>query len=293
MEQVIIYGGRGGVVAARRRLAQMPKVMGVLDPLERTVFNAAIGRPFSEYRPEELTAELMRSLRTIARDIGLRESELDNYIVARLVTVLCNYYGGFTMQDFRLAFEMSVTGELDEYLPRRGDGTADRGHYHNFSTEYVCRILNAYRSRRAAVLRKVADAEPKQEQPRDPEQEARASANIRQHLLEDYDYFCRTGTFPAVSSIGKMLYYNELAALGFAPEVEVTLADQREVLAATVREYLSKDRLFDASRLKKEGTDSNEIQHGAFLIARDRALRETFARMRDNGVNLNDYIAYE
>ena len=293
MGEIIIYGGRGGAIAARRRMAQVPEVVAALEPLERTVLNASIGRQFSEYRPEELTAELLRSLRTVARDIGLRESELDNYIAARLVTVLCNYYGGFTMQDFRLAFEMSVTGELDEYLPRRGDGTADRGHYQNFSTEYVCRILNAYRSRRARVLRKAADAVPKKEQPRNPEEEARASADVRRHLIEDYEYFRRTGLFPAVSPIGRMLYYNELAALGFAPEVEVTLADQREVLAATIREYLSKDRLYDASRLKMEGTAADEIQPGSFVAARDRALRETFARMRDNGVNLNDYIAYE
>lgn len=283
-----IYG-QSSPVTARRALARNPAVVGSLEPLEKTIFNASIGKTMAEYDPAELTAELSRSLRAVARDIGLRETEVDNYMTVRLTSVLMNYYGGFSMQDFRLAFEMSVTGELDDYLPKRADGMADRGHYQNFSTEYVCRILNAYRSRRARVLRKAADAAPKQAAVRNPEEERANKAAIRRDLVQDYEYYCTTGVFPAVSPIAKMLYYNELAALGFAPAVEVTPEDQREVFNEAVRAYLAKGYVGDAARLRDEGPESEQLSGSSFVAARTRALRETFKRMREDGVDLKIY----
>lgn len=288
-QEMTIYG-QGSPVAARRALAKMPEVLRSLEPLERTVFDASVGRTVSEYGQPELTVELSRSLRIIARDIGLRDTEVDNYMTVRLASVLTNYYGGFTLRDFRLAFEMSVTGELDDYLPKRSDGTADRGHYQNFSTEYVCRILNAYRARRAQVLRKAAEAAPRKEEARDPDAERLAKQSLRRCLLEDYAYFCETGAFPAISPIAKMLYYHELAGLGFAPEVQVTERDQRAVFNEAVRDYLARGYLGDATRLKDAGPGADELAERSYIEARTRALRETFARMKEGGIDLKNYF---
>ena len=147
-------------VEIRREMVGNPAVMGALDPVERAVFLASSAKTISEYQPAELTSELATALKWICKDVGFRandESERQ-YLVIRTVEILKRYYATITLKDFRMAFEMSITGQLDDYLPKTRDGRADRGHYQQFNAEYVCKILDAYKARRGAVLKKAFEA---------------------------------------------------------------------------------------------------------------------------------------
>ena len=144
--ELVQYVGLEG----RASLARMPEVVKALDRSERLILGASITKPVKDYTLEALAGELTKSLRWIARDIGYTIKGEDDwqYITVRTAQLLKRYYETLSVDDFRLAFEMAVAGELDSYLPKDRSGHADAGHYQQFSAEYVCKILNGYKAKR-------------------------------------------------------------------------------------------------------------------------------------------------
>lgn len=279
-------------VERRRQMAQNPAVLGVLEPLEKSVFLASISKTIGEYDTRELSTELAKALRFIFKDTGYRstdESEM-GYLVIRVCEILKRYYANFTLKDFRMAFEMCITGELDEYLPKGRDGQADRGHYQQFNAEYVCKVLNAYKSRRGWIMKKANEAIPNPEPERNPEVEEFYHNLTRQNVILAYEYFKDKGHMPPMSPIAEMLYYNVLSSVGLANEIEVTPAEQAEILKRTINGFVRKGKMGDANRMREMGLDAPEIQQGAFALARRKALKDTFAKMVADGINITDYI---
>lgn len=291
---IAIYKPKSAVVA-RREIAKIPEVVESLEPLERSIFMASIAKTIAEYRPEELAGELAAALKYIAKDVGYRESDDKErgYLVVRVCEILKRYYGGLSLKDFRMAFEMSITGELDDYLPKGRDGQADRGHYQQFNAEYVCKILNAYRAKRAQVLKKANDAIPEPEPERDEKMEAIYRNMTRKECINAYNYYKAHAALPMMSPILEMLVYQMLSEVGLAEEVEVTMEEQAEIFQRTINRYASKGMVGDMNRLREEGRESPEIQHGAYCLARRNALAATFRRMVEKGINITDYIKFE
>ena len=291
---VTIYTNKPAVVV-RREMAKIPAVMDVLGPVERSVFLASTAKTVAEHTDGELAAELTKALKFIAKDVGYRETDESErgYLVVRICETLKRYYSGLTLRDFRMAFEMSITGELDEYLPRGRDGQADRGHYQQFNAEYVCKILNAYKLRRAAVLRKAQDAMPEPEPPRDFEKETALLNNLKHDCINAFEYYKENGRLPEISAIAEMLYYNLLADAGLAPEIVVTVDEQKAIFTRTMNDFARRGMVGDMRRLEQTGKDTPELQHGAFTLARRKALRKAFERMAADGIVLTDYIKFE
>lgn len=291
---VTIYKPKSAVVV-RREMAKIPAVMDALGPVERSVFLASTDKTIAEYDANELSIELAKALKWIAKDVGYRATDESErgYLVVRVAEILKRYYDGLTMRDFKMAFEMSITGELDDYLPKGRDGQADRGHYQQFNAEYVCKILNAYKGRRAWVLRKANEAVPKDEPKRDPAKDRYYRNETRRNCINAFESFKENGRLPEMSPIAEMLYYNELAAAGLADEIEITLADQKEILQRTINDYARRGYVGDVRRLKQTGTDDPELEHGSFVLARRKALAATFRRMVEQGITITDYIKFE
>lgn len=292
---VTIYKPKSAV-AVRREMAAIPAVMGALGPVEKAVFLASTAKTVAEHDDRELAAELAKALRFIAKDVGYRDTDESErgYLVVRVSEILKRYYGGLTIKDFKMAFEMSITGELDEYLPKGRDGQADRGHYQQFNAEYVCKILNAYKCRRAAVLKKANEAlPPEQEKPMDPKRIVELSTRTKQECINAFLSFKENGYMPDISQIGEMLYYQILADVGLAPEIEVTIAEQKEIFQRTINDFARNGMVYDMRRLKQAGPDAPELQHGAFTIARQKALKAAFERMVADGIEITDYIKFD
>lgn len=286
--QIIVYRSQAAI-EQRRKMAQVPAVVNALDNTEKLAFLASTNKMVTEYPDAVLVAELSKALRSVFRDVGYRADDREDEICAlRLALVLRRYYGQLTIQEFRLAFEMSVVGELDEFLPRRADGGADRGHYQQFSVEYVCKILNAYRAKRDRILRKVEKAIPKKAVEQDEIEEAKEAT--KRDLVAAYQYFKENGRLPALSPIAEMLYYNLLVEAGLAPKVEVTQEEQDAVLRKAIDGFLARGYTGDAMDLKAQGREAPSIQYDAFALARRKNLRNTFARMTAEGVNIHEYI---
>lgn len=289
---VTIYKPKSAVVV-RREMAKIPAVMDSLGPVERSVFLASTDKTIAEYDANELSIELAKALKWIAKDVGYRATDESErgYLVVRVAEILKRYYDGLTMRDFKMAFEMSITGELDDYLPKGRDGQADRGHYQQFNAEYVCKILNAYKYRRAAVLKKANDAmPPEQEKPMDPKRIVELSNRTKQECINAFLSFKENGYMPEISPIGEMLYYQILADVGLAPEIEVTIAEQKEIFQRTINDFARNGMVYDMRRLKQAGLDAPELQNGAFSMARKKALKAAFTKMVADGINITDYI---
>ena len=292
---VTIYKPKSAVVV-RREMAKIPAVMDALGPVERSVFLASTDKTIAEYDANELSIELAKALKWIAKDVGYRATDESErgYLVVRVAEILKRYYDGLTMRDFKMAFEMSITGELDDYLPKGRDGQADRGHYQQFNAEYVCKILNAYKYRRAAVLKRANDAMPPEpEKPISPEQAKELRNRTKQDCINAFEHFKANGYMPDISPIGEMLYYELLANAGLAPEIVVTVDEQKQILQRTINQLARRGMVGDMRRLEQAGPDAPELQHGAFVSARRKALAATFRRMAEQEINITDYIKFE
>lgn len=289
--ELTIFKG-GSPVEIRRGMLKEPGMLADFSPVERRVFMASTAKTFEEYRDTDLAQDLERTLKYIFVDIGVREMDKSGmgYLVVRLCEILKVHYPGLTMKDFRMAFEMSVMGALDDYLRKGRDGQADRGHYQQFNAEYVCKILNAYKGYRGAVLQRAYDMIPEPEPGRDPGREREAMNSVKLDCIGVYEYFKENGFLPPISPIAQMLYYNLLADAGLAEEITVTAEEQMEVYRRAVADYAQDGAIWDMNRLKMEGPGAGELQGGAFIIARRKALEKAFRNMVEKGVQIADYI---
>lgn len=288
--QIAIRPATQSAVEMRREMVKNPAVMDSLGPVERAVFLASTAKTIADYSPTELAAELKTALKWISKDIGYRatdESDMQ-YLVIRTTEILKRYYANLTLKDFRMAFEMSITGELDDFLPKGRDGQPDRNHYQQFNAEYVCKILNAYKGRRGWVMKKAFESvmpvtpEPKN----NPVYRKQA----KRDCIFAFLFFKYHSRMPEISSIGELIYYELLESVGLADEIVVTATEQKWIWQRTINEYARNGMIGDVNRLKNEGINSKSLEYGAFSFARRKALERTFARMVQEEIQITDYI---
>ena len=290
-DKLIVAPVKKSAVMIRRELIGNADVMGALTPVERAVFLASTAKTIAEITPEQLAVELRTALKWICKDVGYRiQDEADSqYLVIRTAEILKRYYSNLTLKDFRMAFEMSITGQLDEFLPRNRDGKADRGHYQQFNAEYVCKILDAYALRRGSVLKKAFDAieTPEITTGEDQKQEYRREAI--KHLYEAFDEFRETGRLNT-SSVTDLVFWNILADNGLVVPVEITPEEQKKVWQRTINEYARRGMDSDVNRLKSVGIDAPELEHGSFILARHKALQKIFAQLIEQGRRIDEFV---
>lgn len=281
----------------RKNLAKNPEAMSGLVPVEKAVYLAATGRPIDAYNSVELAKELRESLHWICKDVGFRSSnEADaQYLVVRTSEILKRYYADLSLRDFRMAFEMCLTGELDEYLPRNKDGQPERNHYQNFNAEYICRILNAYRARRRQIIGKVKKAADPEKPSQDftQEQKKRLAEKARNMLLASYGKFVETGNLEA-SPIQEIIFYSILSDSGLAEPIEVTDEERKAVFGKILMQMTMKGASAgEIHRFKERGIGASDVEQGAFQSARRKALEKTFADLKKQEIKLEDYVRIE
>jgi hypothetical protein len=279
-------------VEMRRGMLNDAAIMGALEPVEKAVFLASTAKTIDEYNGEQLTAELASTMKFVAKDVGYRitdEREF-GYLVIRVAEILKRYYGNLTVKEFKMAFEMCIAGELDDFLPRDRMGQPDKNHYQQFNADYVCRIVNAYKAKRAFILKKANAARPKAEKARDLDEEARQRKEIITDLITAYECYCLDGIFPNVSPIAEMLYYKYLSDAGLVEQVNVTDEEKKAAYESTMQWYQMRGLVADVKRVREGGKDAEELQYGALVLARRKALKEAFAQMKRENVNIRDYF---
>lgn len=281
-------------VMIRREMVNNPAVLNALEPVERAVFLASTDKTISEYTGPQLAAELKNVLFFIAKDVGYRITDEQDrqYMIIRTAELLKRYYSNLTLKDFRMAFEMSITGQLDEFLPKGRDGQPDRGHYQQFNAEYVCKILDAYKARRGWILKKAHEAVPRKETPVDPGMKEEYRKHAIRELVAHFEIFRDTNML-STSPLLDVVFYNILSEYGVAVPVDVTLEEQKYVWQQSINEFARRGMVGDLNRLKGQGPDAPELETAAYSMARHKALRKTFSMLIEQGKHVQDFIQNE
>ena len=92
------------------------EVVSRLNPIDRDIWVASTKKPISDYSPEELTNHVGKLSAMIAKDAGIKQ--IDAYSATRFVDILRKYYYTLSLSEIKTAFELCMTGQLDEYLPK-------------------------------------------------------------------------------------------------------------------------------------------------------------------------------
>lgn len=277
----------------RRRMAGDARLARVLTRHELRMFKASCGKRIRDIEDGELLKRLGNLFRVVAMDTGYTIPAAGEWalIQTRLFEYIREYYGGYTIEDMSLAFELLVVGELDDYLPKDSQGNADRKHYQRFNADYFARVLNAYGKRMNTVI----DKSYKSIEIDDAREPSKAEIEKSKHYLHKVvnDIYLRykyTGLL--TFGIGdEMLCYMFLSKVGLAEDVEVSDSDR----ALALRRYMSRAlsglvNKYVAERVSKEGDNSSELDFTAYEIARGRAIEEAFKYMVDNEIQLKDYL---
>ena len=293
-----IYNPKPGTTAIeiRRKMVQLPEVAKALTQVEKYVFAASTKTLISEMDDATLVGKAKQMFRFIAMDVGyiIPRDETDwAYIQTRLVDILKRYYSYLTLADIKLAFELATTGELDEYLPRDSQGNPDKKHYQQFNADYFAKVLNAYCRKQNQVIGKAYTALPEPKKELSPEQIRYYRNQSVMTCLMCFMRYKYTGRL-VFGLTDEMFVYNWLLGVGLADEVKETEDDRKEAynrfLARAARGFVNE---FTVYHVRKQGTQSPEIDFTAFEVARRKEIKRTFDRMIKDEIYIYHYLRFE
>lgn len=276
-----VYDSARGVNACeiRRKAALLPEVWDSLGMVEQYIFEASVKTPVSEMPANEYADKARSLLGFVARDVGYiipQNRDEWGYVQVRLLDIIMRYFADMTLSDIKLAFELAVVGELDDYLPKDAKGNAERKHFQNLNAEYISKILNAYKSRRKDVIAKACRAVPKPETKISREEMMHYKKNrarINRGVFYRYKY---TGRL-VIDFIDEMFAYNWLYNVGIAGSVDNKDDDQRQEIAM----FLG----YEARKMS-----GSRAGMSSYRIARRREIIKCFDYMIEEGIDVNNYL---
>lgn len=293
-----IYNPTPGTKAIdiRRQMLQLPEVAKSLSGVEKYIFAASTKMQIADIDDDTLIAKTGQMFRFIAMDVGYiipTNPEDWAYICTRLLDILKKYYSQMTLADIKLAFELATTGELDDYLPKDSQGNPDKKHYQQFNADYFAKILNAYRRKQNGVIHKAYKALPEPKKELSPEQIRYYRNQSVMTCLMCFLRYKYTGRL-VFGLTDEMFVYNWLLGVGLADEVKETEDDRKEAynrfLARAARGFVNE---FTVYHVRKQGTQSPEIDYTAFEVARKKEIKRTFDRMIEEEIYVYNYLRFE
>lgn len=223
----------------RRAMLENPDVAQSLSRTEYALCKAGTNTSILNLPDKELISSLTDVIRFTCRDIGIK-SEPDRYDATRFFSIVKTYYSDLTVSEIKLAFELSLVGKLDEWLPKNRDGVADRNHYQSFSTEYVTKILTAYRNYKGEVWNKATKLLPPPTTVVTEAEKEAIRSEFHQAVIACFDNYAATGV---VSCIIPFLICDELVRFGIIEE-------EKEPRKQAIETVLSRIKL-DTLRINK------------------------------------------
>lgn len=292
----ILYSGTAKAIDVRRAMVELPEVAKALTTVEKYIFAASTKKQIAEIDDETLIAKTGQMFRFIAIDVGFIIPAEQNdwaYICTRLLDLLKRYYSQLTLSEVKLAFELLITGELDDYLPKDRDGNAERKHYQQFNADYFAKVLNAYCRKQNQVIGKAYTALPEPKKELSPEQIRYYRNQSVMTCLMCFLRYKYTGRLE-FGLADEMFVYNWLLGVRLADEVKETEDDRKEAynrfLARAARGFVNE---FTIYHVRKQGTQSPEIDYTAFEVARRKEIKRTFDRMIKDEIYIYHYLKFE
>jgi hypothetical protein len=294
---VAIYNPPPGTkaIAIRRQMVELPEVAKALTPVEKYIFAASTKTQICEMDDGALVEKTAQMFRFIAMDVGFRIPTEQNdwaYMCTRLLDILKKYYSQMTLADIKLAFELATTGELNEFLPKDSQGNPDKNHYQQFNADYFAKILNAYRRKQNGTISKAYAALPEPKREISPEPKRQYHNEIVERCRNAFLQFKYRGKFN-IGIFGDMFVYNWLHAVGLADDIQETEDDR----ATALSRYLQRAAAgwynkFTVEHVRRDRTQSQEIDFTAFEVARLKEIKKAFARMITEELQVDNYLTY-
>lgn len=289
-----IYNPKPGTksIDIRRKLVQLPQVIEALTPVENYIFAASTKTQIIEMDDAVLVHKMGQMFRYIAIDVGYNIPQNNNdwaYIQTRLADVLKRYYSYMTLADIKLAFELAMTGELDNYLPRDSQGNPDKKHYQQFNFAFFAKILNAYKALQNEVIYKAYNVLPQPNILSHTESHdiKRYRQNRNRHIFLEYKY---TGRL-ILSITDDMFVYEWLKKCGLADDIQVKESERKEAFSRYMQRVANGlENKYTAYTVRRQGIKSPEIEFTAFEIARKREIKKAFDRMISEELQVDNYL---
>lgn len=279
----------GNALDKRIAMLEVKEVMDVLSVAEKNAFLSSTKTPIREYDQRTLIEKVSKLSEMLSKDLGIK-SEIGQYEKTRFFDILSKYYSDLTLGEIKNAFDMSLIGELDMYLPKNGNGEPDKGHYQSFSVEYVTKILNAYRKKRDSFISKAFNALPI------PEKKINNQELLiikRQTFLKNkmkYLLYKYTGSFE-ITGIEEKIIYEKLLNNGLAYEIKVASIDKhnayREVLLDYSKAFKNK---YDLNSIEKSGVKHETVKNRAYRNAVRNEIKRVFDYLISEEIEIDRYL---
>lgn len=293
-----IYNPTPGTKAIdiRRQMLQLPEVAKSLSGVEKYIFAASTKMQIADIDDGTLIAKTGQMFRFIAMDVGYiipTNPEDWAYICTRLLDILKKYYSQMTLADIKLAFELATTGELDDYLPKDSQGNPDKKHYQQFNADYFAKILNAYRRKQNGVIHKAYKALPEPKKELTPQQIRQFE--IQRQWRNRYIFLCYKYTGKLILGLtDDMFLYEWLQKCGLADDVQVKEDDRKEAFARYMQRVArGMINQYTAFQVRREGTESPEIDFTAFEVVRKKEIIKAFDRMIAEEMQVDNYMRFQ
>jgi hypothetical protein len=183
-----------------------------LPQYEVKVYNAIMSKKIRDYDADSLLRGLTDLMMNVIKDSGIKGTQAPDYIL-RICDIMLTYYGHLTLNEIKMAFELSFIGKLNEYLPKDKFGQPDNNHYQALSVDYIGKIVNAYLRYKSAFLLKMKDH--MKEPLALPEK-----VDYRTLMIERFEYYKQNHELP-VMVYGRVAEYLKQFGLKIVTDMEV------------------------------------------------------------------------
>ncbi|NQU54080.1 MAG: hypothetical protein HQ522_16245 [Bacteroidetes bacterium] len=278
-------------VEVRKKAIEFPEVKEALNKVEYSIMIASTKQSIAEIETRILVDTLAQVMVYIKKDIGLR-TELDEYDMTRFADVLRKYYYEMSLSEIKLAFELSIVGELNDFLPKKGNGDVENNHYQQFNVEYYSKILKAYKKKKNTTITKAYDALPKHSNQISIDEKKRLyNGNLHNLTLAFYRYKYTGIMYP--TGLKDLLYSRALEKTGLMSTININDSDIDRAMSLITQK--AEKRLlsqFQANSYLKHGAKSYEVNQDAYFVARRREIKECFDWMVKNEVQIINYLKF-
>lgn len=290
--EIAIMGNTNAIAPSvtdiKAKMLKMHEVVSVLTPIEKRIIEAGSKKLIKDLNVTEMEAGVTALTPIITSDIGIKN--VGQFVVKRFSEILRTYFGGLTLREVRLAFELCAVGELDEFLPLDSKGNPDKAHYQSFDTMYISKVLNAYKKRKREADYKAYIALPAPKQEMTQETKYFYSRVAKEKIIAIFLQYKYKGILPW-DNINEFLIYKKLEAIGYAEPIEIIQADMKAGVARLIRKaQMGVINEFIGECIRHLQTKHSDVPREALIIAKQRAIKQSFDRIINEEIQLVDLI---
>lgn len=277
-------------------LLQIEDVEKALTREEKKILSALTKKPISQYREEDAVKIVAVLFKSVSMDIGYRfQNDPDwQYKQTRMFDFLLNNFADFSAESIRQAFDTMLSYGLDDYLPKNSKGEPNREHYQNFNTEYLSRILTAYRRKITDVHNKAVNAVPPPVKQVTAQENAKMHDNLLASCIVVYLRYKYTGKLVIPVWLRLVFVADWLQGVGYDVDATITEEDrQRSIEAYKCRILGGLVPRIEGTFALKEGFNNAQIANTASNIALRNAIQSAFDEMIEDEINIIQYTQWK